>query len=110
MQAFGGTFDVGLHPPPKLKIGNPSPLGLCAFSITTLIMSLYGLNVKISIIVMLLLVWRFLCWHNANISWCLGIFVGNTFATTTMISYGTFFKLWSSLYSFIWDNESLCNR
>ena len=52
---------------------------------------------KIFIIVMLLLVWRFLCWHNANISWCLGIFVGNTFATTTMISYGTFLS-YGALY------------
>ena len=99
MQAFGGTFDVGLHPPPKLKIGNPSPLGLCAFSITTLIMSLYGLNVKEI--------------HNSNVVVGMAIFyagtmqtlagvweffVGNTFATTTMISYGTFFLSYGALY------------
>lgn len=99
MQAFGGTFDVGLHPPPKLKIGNPSPLGLCAFSITTLIMSLYGLNVKDI--------------HNSNVVVGMAIFyagtmqtlagvweffVGNTFATTTMISYGTFFLSYGALY------------
>ncbi|CAX39632.1 acetate transporter, putative [Candida dubliniensis CD36] len=99
MQAFGGTFDVGLHPPPKLQIGNPSPLGLCAFSITTLVMSLYGLNVKDI--------------HNSNVVVGMAIFyagtmqtlagiweffVGNTFATTTMISYGSFFLSYGALY------------
>ena len=60
-------------------------------------MSLYGLNVKDIHNSNVVVGMAILCWHNANISWCLGIFVGNTFATTTMISYGTFLS-YGALY------------
>ncbi|RCK62504.1 Ammonia transport outward protein 2 [Candida viswanathii] len=92
LQAFGGTLDVGLHPPPVHKIANPSPLGLFAFSLTNLVMGLYGMNAKgIQV---------------ANAGVALYIFVagvllfvagiwegvaGNTFAFTGLISYGCFY-------------------
>ncbi|RCK66157.1 Ammonia transport outward protein 2 [Candida viswanathii] len=92
MQAFGGTMDVGLHPAPVNQIANPSPLGLVAFSITTLVLSLYGLNVKgievNNVIISLCIFWAGTMQFLAGIWECV---VGNTFACTAMVSYGAFF-------------------
>lgn len=40
IQAFGGTLNPGLAAPSAHKFANPAPLGLCAFALTTFVLSL----------------------------------------------------------------------
>lgn len=40
LEAFGGTLNPGLAAPSKHKFGNPAPLGLSAFALTTFVLSL----------------------------------------------------------------------
>jgi len=47
--AFGGDFQPGLYrpPPPEgRKFANPAPLGLCAFALTTFVLSLINIGVR----------------------------------------------------------------
>ncbi|EER36252.1 conserved hypothetical protein [Candida tropicalis MYA-3404] len=99
MQAFGGTMDVGVHRAPVHQVGNPSPLGLLAFSITNLVLSLYGLNVKgihtTNVIVSLCIFFAGTMQFLAGIWECV---VGNTFAFCAMCSYGAFFLSFGAAY------------
>lgn len=40
IQAFGGTLNPGLAAPSAHKFANPAPLGLCAFALSTFVLSL----------------------------------------------------------------------
>lgn len=45
--AFGGEFQPGLYKPTTgRKFGNPAPLGLCGFALTTFILSLVNVNAR----------------------------------------------------------------
>lgn len=45
--AFGGEFQPGLYKPVKdRKFGNPAPLGLSAFALTTFVLSLINLGTR----------------------------------------------------------------
>jgi hypothetical protein len=45
--AFGGEFQPGLYKPTTgRKFGNPAPLGLSAFALTTFVLSLINIGVK----------------------------------------------------------------
>ncbi|ERF75920.1 hypothetical protein EPUS_01286 [Endocarpon pusillum Z07020] len=92
LPAFGGEFQPGLYKGvEKRKFANPAPLGLCAFALTTFVLSLINLgtlnlsapNVVIAIafgyggLVQLLAG----MWEMA---------VGNTFGATALSSYGGF--------------------
>ncbi len=47
LPAFGGDFQPGTYKQDKSrKIANPAPLGLCAFALTTFILSLINLNTR----------------------------------------------------------------
>lgn len=46
LPAFGGDFQPGLYKAPKSNIANPAPLGLCAFALTTFVLSLINLGTK----------------------------------------------------------------
>jgi hypothetical protein len=46
MAAFGGDLQPGLYRPPNRKFANPAPLGLCAFALTTFVLSLINVNTK----------------------------------------------------------------
>lgn len=47
LPAFGGEFQPGLYSPPVgRKFGNPAPLGLSAFALTTFVLSLINIGVK----------------------------------------------------------------
>lgn len=47
LPAFGGEFQPGLYRSPKnRKIGNPAPLGLCAFALTTFILGCIQMQVR----------------------------------------------------------------
>ncbi|EGW34524.1 uncharacterized protein SPAPADRAFT_149525 [Spathaspora passalidarum NRRL Y-27907] len=91
MSAFAGSLNPGLHPPSPHHIANPAPLGLAAFAVSTLVMSLYGLHAKGVMI--------------PNVAVSLALFYGgvgqvtsgiwemihgNTFAATSLVSFGCF--------------------
>lgn len=46
MQAFGGELQPGLYKPNFRKFANPAPLGLCAFALTTFVLSLVNANAR----------------------------------------------------------------
>jgi len=45
LPAFGGAFQPGLYKPPAFKFGNPVPLGLAGFALTTFVLSCVNLGV-----------------------------------------------------------------
>lgn len=46
LPAFGGAAQPGLYKPPPFKFGNPVPLGLSGFALTTFLLSCVNLGVK----------------------------------------------------------------
>lgn len=47
LPAFGGELQPGLYPSiSKRKFGNPAPLGLSAFALTTFVLSLINVNAR----------------------------------------------------------------
>lgn len=46
MPAFGGAFQPGPYTPSFRKFANPAPLGLCAFALTTFVLSLVNANAR----------------------------------------------------------------
>ena len=90
--AFGGEFQPGLHRPTVgRKFANPAPLGLCAFALTTFVLSLINIGVRgvtePNIIVGLAFAYGGLVQLLAGM-WEMA--VGNTFGATALSSYGGF--------------------
>ncbi|KAF5097055.1 hypothetical protein DV451_003997 [Geotrichum candidum] len=96
--AFGGDLNPGLHAPPSRKFGNPSPLGLCGFALTTFVLSLVNINARGvtnasgviglayfygGVIQLLAGMWE--------------IVVENSFGATALSSYGGFWLSWAAL-------------
>lgn len=46
LAAFGGEFQPGLYRAPSKGFANPAPLGLCAFALTTFVLSLINLGTR----------------------------------------------------------------
>lgn len=46
LPAFGGAFQPGLYRPPSRNFGNPAPMGLAGFALTTFLLSCINLGVK----------------------------------------------------------------
>lgn len=46
LPAFGGQFQPGPYTPNFRKFANPAPLGLCAFALTTFVLSLVNANAR----------------------------------------------------------------
>lgn len=46
LPAFGGGLQPGLYKPPTTKIGNPVPLGLGGFALTTFLLSIVNLGTR----------------------------------------------------------------
>lgn len=47
LPAFGGEFQPGLYRPVEhRKFANPAPLGLCAFALTTFVLSAINMNAR----------------------------------------------------------------
>ena len=44
--AFGGSFRPGLYKPPAFEFGNPVPLGLSGFALTTFVLSMVNLGTR----------------------------------------------------------------
>ncbi|KAH3674277.1 hypothetical protein WICPIJ_009620 [Wickerhamomyces pijperi] len=96
--AFAGTLNPGLAAPSPYKFGNPAPLGLCAFALTTFVLSLVNARAKGV--------------HTPNIVTGLAIFygglvqllagmweiaLGNTFGGTALSSYGGFWLSYGAI-------------
>jgi len=94
--AFGGEFQPGLYKPTtERKFGNPAPLGLSAFALTTFVLSLVNVGARNvhepNIVVALAYGYGGLIQLLAGM-WEMA--VGNTFGATALSSYGGF---WLSL-------------
>jgi len=90
--AFGGEFQPGLYrPTTERKFGNPAPLGLSAFALTTFVLSLINAGTRNltepNIVVALAFGYGGLVQLLAGM-WEMA--VGNTFGATALSSYGGF--------------------
>jgi succinate-acetate transporter protein len=91
MAAFGGEFQPGLYRAPKKNFGNPAPLGLSAFALTTFVLSLINLRTKNVTEPNLVVASAF--GYGGLVQLLAGMWemaVGNTFGATALSSYGGF--------------------
>ncbi|KAJ5234843.1 uncharacterized protein N7469_004011 [Penicillium citrinum] len=92
LPAFGGEFQPGLYKPVEgRKFANPAPLGLCAFALTTFVLSAVNMGARDltapNIVVGLAYGYGGLVQLLAGM-WEMA--VGNTFGATALSSYGGF--------------------
>lgn len=91
MRAFGGEFQPGLYRAPKSNFGNPAPLGLSAFALTTFVLSLINMRARnvneANLVVACAYAYGGLVQLLAGM-WEMA--VGNTFGATALSSYGGF--------------------
>lgn len=98
MAAFGGTLNPGLSPFPEHQFGNPSPLGLCGFALTTFVLSMINaqaMGIQVSSMVLGLA-----CFYGGFVQFAAGIWeglVGNTFAMCALTSYGGFWLSFAAI-------------
>lgn len=98
-EAFGGTLNPGASPYPINKFGNPAPLGLSAFAMTTFILSMY--NAKAMGITIPNVVVGLACIYGGGVQFLAGVWelaVGNTFGGTALSSYGAFWLSYASIF------------
>lgn len=98
MTAFGGTLNPGLAPYPVNKFANPAPLGLSAFAMTTLVLSLC--NAQAMGITTPNIVVGLACFYGGAAQMLAGIWelvVGNTFGGTALTSYGAFWLSYAAI-------------
>lgn len=92
LPAFGGEFQPGTYRYVKdQKIANPAPLGLCAFALTTFILSLINLNTRGVATPNIVVASAFA--YGGLVQLLAGMWemaVGNTFGATALSSYGGF--------------------
>lgn len=105
LPAFGGEFQPGLYRPVEArKFANPAPLGLCAFALTTFVLSAVNLNARgvsaPNIAVPLALGYGGLVQLLAGM-WEMA--VGNTFGATALSSYGGFWIAYGILLTPHWN-------
>ncbi|KAK5659269.1 hypothetical protein OQA88_1361 [Cercophora sp. LCS_1] len=105
LPAFGGEFQPGLYRPVVArKFANPAPLGLCAFALTTFVLSAINLNTRgvnvPNIVVPLALGYGGLVQLLAGM-WEMA--VGNTFGATALSSYGGFWIAYGILLTPNWN-------
>jgi succinate-acetate transporter protein len=96
--AFGGDLNPGLHAPPSRKFGNPSPLGLCGFALTTFVLSL--VNIRARGVANASGVIGLAYFYGGLIQLLAGmweIVVENPFGATALSSYGGFWLSWAAL-------------
>lgn len=98
MRAFGGTLNPGLSPYPVNKFANPAPLGLSAFAMTTLVLSLF--NAQAMGITTPNVVVGLACFYGGGAQLLAGVWelvVGNTFGGTALTSYGAFWLSYAAI-------------
>jgi len=90
-QAFGGAFQPGLYRGPSRKLGNPAPLGLSAFALTTFVLSLINMQARNVLEPNIVIAAAFA--YGGLVQLLAGMWemaVGNTFGATALSSYGGF--------------------
>ncbi|KAJ9644075.1 Meiotically up-regulated protein 86 protein [Coniosporium apollinis] len=91
LPAFGGQFQPGLYKESKREFANPAPLGLCAFALTTFVLSCINMGArgieKPNLVVAIAYGYGGLVQLLAGM-WEMA--VGNTFGATALSSYGGF--------------------
>ncbi|GME80012.1 unnamed protein product [Ambrosiozyma monospora] len=98
VQAFGGTMTSGLSKPPTRKFGNPAPLGLSAFALTTFVLSL--VNTGARGIAHDNIVAGLAMFYGGFIQLCAGMWemsVENTFGALALSSYGGFWMSFGAI-------------
>lgn len=96
LPAFGGGLQPGLYKPPPFKFGNPVPLGLSGFALTTFLLSMINLNAK-SLSGKTSMVMAPAYAYGGFVQLCAGMWeiaLGNVFGGTALSTYGGF---WISL-------------
>ncbi|ANB15918.1 putative ammonium permease ATO2 [Sugiyamaella lignohabitans] len=96
--AFGGTLNPSLHAAPSRKFANPSPLGLCAFALTTFVLSL--VNVQARGVQTQNIVVGLAFFYGGAIQLLAGMWemvVENTFGATALSSYGGFWMSFGAI-------------
>ncbi|KAJ6110624.1 hypothetical protein N7486_002859 [Penicillium sp. IBT 16267x] len=92
LRPFGGEFQPGLYKPVEgRKFANPAPLGLCAFALTTFVLS--AINMGASGITEPNIVVALAFGYGGLVQLLAGMWemaVGNTFGATALSSYGGF--------------------
>lgn len=97
-EAFGGTLNPGLAPPPKHNFANPAPLGLSAIALTTFVFSL--INVEARGVVIPNVVVGLAYFYGGAAQIIAGMFeiaVGNTFGGVALGSLGGFWASWAAI-------------
>ncbi|KAK3320177.1 GPR1/FUN34/yaaH family-domain-containing protein [Cercophora scortea] len=105
LPAFGGEFQPGLYKSVESrKFANPAPLGLCAFALTTFVLSLVNMGARgvsaPNVVVPIALGYGGLVQLLAGM-WEMA--VGNTFGATALSSYGGFWIAYGILLTPNWN-------
>lgn len=101
LRAYAGTLNPGFQAPPQRKFGNPAPLGLCGFALTTFLLSMINTNargVESNGIVL-----GAALFYGGVVQFFAGMWemaVENTFGATALSSYGGF---WMSFAMIVGD-------
>jgi len=91
LSAFGGVAQNGPYNPNLRKFANPAPLGLCAFALTTFVLSL--INAQARHVTIPNIVFGLAYGYGGLIQLLSGMWemaAGNTFGATALSSYGGF--------------------
>jgi hypothetical protein len=100
MPAFGGAFQPGPYKPSFRKFGNPAPLGLASFALTTFVLSLVNANARNVSVPNIVIGLAF--GYGGLVQLLAGMWemaVGNTFGATALSSYGGFWISFGMLQS-----------
>lgn len=98
VEAFGGTLNPGLSPPPKHDLANPAPLGLSGFALTTFVLSLINCEARGVTIPNIVVGLAF--FYGGAAQFIAGMFeiaVGNTFGGVALSSYAAFWCSWAAI-------------
>ncbi|CCK71598.1 acetate uptake transporter family protein KNAG_0H01840 [Huiozyma naganishii CBS 8797] len=98
-EAFEGSLNPGLAPPPSRKFANPAPIGLCGFALTTFVLSMFNVNVR-SIHIPNVVV-GVAMFYGGLVQLLAGLWevaVENAFAATALCSYGGFWLSFGAIY------------
>ncbi|CAF4843149.1 unnamed protein product [Rotaria sp. Silwood1] len=90
-----------MYPPSSSQNFNPTPLGLCAFTLTTFILSMYNAGVAVPVTTLHGIVMCLALFYGGLIQLLAGLLefrVGNNFGALAFCSYGDFWLGLASLY------------
>jgi succinate-acetate transporter protein len=98
LAAFAGTLNPQIHTAPSRKFANPSPMGLCAFALTTFVLSL--INVRARHVTVPNIVVGLAFFYGGLVQLIAGLWevvVENTFGATALASFGAFWLSYGAI-------------